>query len=1275
MQFEHKIAMLFTVLVLLISLLFIPTDTMVKGRLEHDMEDTIVKLRLDDVDEDVEDLKNRNYEIVDQYGNYALLSTTEDQVEELEQLDYNFCTMDYRNKLHIKGRTIDLETTALSDLNSNLSLQKYEPGDEGLYILQMIGPVSSQWKLELNEMGVDVINYVPNYAYEVVMTPEKAERVEDLHYVDWVEMYHPDFKILEDTTPGQVEIKLLTDLDGSLLQKLESLASIERIVTTPSGTRIQANVQDTDSLRSIAHMELVYHISPQPKLELRDEVATQIIGGGTWVWDPDEDPYNPYRGEGDFGAYANQLGYTGKDVVVAVADTGIGDGSVGNAGHPDFTDRVISGKYWEDLHSWEDEHGHGTHCAGSIAGDTHQGRAFTLEDSTSTDEMGPYYAGQGLAPGAELHAQKIFELGWPAAEYAGPADVFELMEEAKQNADAYVHSNSWGDTANLNEYTSLSASFDEAVRDSDRDTGHNRPMIITVAAGNSGMDGENTIGPPATGKNVISVGATENFIPDLESEFGEVDAENPENVAFFSSQGWTEDNRVKPDVVAPGSGVISTTPEGGYVDMSGTSMSTPAVSGAAAVVVEWYEGNYGYKPSPAMVKALLINTAYDLCDSEGNTGSIPNQKEGWGMVNLVPMIDPPHNFLLYDQRSSLNTGEKDTYTIEAEDPSEPLKITLAWTDESAEVWDSPALKNNLDIEIISPDGRSYIGNAFDSTGDGVSDTGFTFSDTDTMASFDINGNGFDDVNNVQNIYIEDPVSGKYEVRVFGRNVPADANNDGEASQDYSIVMQNAVYSDETYISLDRYEYGEKDEMEITVQDLNRAGDDSLSIDIESESDCEELTLQEMKEGVFKGEILLSPEMNDNSLKVSLGEKITALYRDQYEDENWTVEAYVTQTIPGKVIPSNVDSGDGYVELIWEEPEDGKSSIECYNIYRDGEVITSTEERWFEDTDVDNGVGYWYKISAVNRIGEGEPSVDLFALPQGAPDQVTELKANAYDSSVELNWDTPSDGGFPIEGYYIYRQGVKISETENTTFNDIDVKNGVKYTYQVRAFNQEGDGKLSEVVIAKPIGTPRIIEWVETKSYDGSIELLWTVPDDGGSDITYYNVYRNDTLIDNTSFPVFIDEGLKNNVSYNYTISAVNNAGEGNKSEEVNETPVGPPRRIRAIKVISNIDSVELEWEAPDDQGSPIQRYHVYRDDYLIGISTSTSFLDENVEEGTTYKYYIVSVNEIGESEASQEKLTTIDEDSEIFHHWWLMIGGIGVFALIIAVAIKVKILD
>ncbi|MFW6141415.1 MAG: S8 family serine peptidase, partial [Candidatus Saliniplasma sp.] len=717
------------------------------------VENDIILVKLEG-QSDLNEIQEHGLNIMEQYNDYALIRAGEQATKQLEKQGLNINRLPKRTEVSVKGHRFDVKN-GLPDFPEELTIDDYESGEEGVYIVHMVGPVNPEWREKLESRGIEILNYAPNYAYEVRMTPEWAERIEDFDFVDWVDVYQPGFKIDENVEPGVVSIKMV------------------------DGGRIISEVEDRSELVEIANDEDVYYISQYDEPELYDEMATQIIGGGLWVMDDDDNPDTAYRADGDYGSYANQIGYDGSGHVTTVADTGLGDGTTPDAGHEDFTGRVVGGYTFTDDDSWEDGHGHGTHCAGSVGGDTHNGRGDLYYED--------YYAAQGSAPETELFSVRIFDAD---GNFVAGEDYREIIDVALQNSDTYVHSNSWGGSGD-SAYDDSDEAYDQAVRDGNRDTAENEPVVITVAAGNEGPGaqggGYETIGSPGVSKNVITIGSNQNYNPDE----GTTD---PEAISDFSSRGWTEDNRVKPDLVAPGESIYSTAPtttgDYPYQIMSGTSMATPAAAGAASVVVDWYEQQYGARPNPSMVKALMINTAYDLENTQADTGEnspyIPNQDEGWGMVNLPQIVDAPVDFMLEDETSLLETGQTDEYQIEYQDAGEPLRISLVWTDDEAASGSAETLQNDLNLEVISPSGSVYRGNnlveSWSATGE------------DTYDTFDDSGDGWDDTNNVENVYIRDTdlEDGTYTVRVNGFDVPADANNDGTANQDYSLVEYNAV---------------------------------------------------------------------------------------------------------------------------------------------------------------------------------------------------------------------------------------------------------------------------------------------------------------------------------------------------------------------------------------------------------------------------------------------------------------------------------------------------
>ncbi|OPY27038.1 MAG: Halolysin precursor [Methanocella sp. PtaU1.Bin125] len=276
------------------------------------------------------------------------------------------------------------------------------------------------------------------------------------------------------------------------------------------------------------------------------------------------------------------LGYTGKGVTVAVVDSGI-DGT-----HPDFKGRITGFKdYVAGKTSAYDDFGHGTHCAGIIGG-----------SGAASD--GRY---RGVAPEVSLVGVKVL-----GKDGSGSLDniLAGINYAAQTNAD--VISMSLGSNQH-------SQAIDDAVTKAVK-----AGKVVVCAAGNSGP-GAKTIGCPADTPDALTVGATD----------------KSDAIASFSSRGPTRDGRIKPDVSAPGKDIVSCRATGTndgkaidtyYLSMSGTSMATPMVSGAVALMLQ-------KKPdlTPAQVKDIMEKTAKQL------GSGVPNNNYGYGRISIKNAID------------------------------------------------------------------------------------------------------------------------------------------------------------------------------------------------------------------------------------------------------------------------------------------------------------------------------------------------------------------------------------------------------------------------------------------------------------------------------------------------------------------------------------------------------------------------------------------------------------------------------------------------------------
>ncbi len=323
-------------------------------------------------------------------------------------------------------------------------------------------------------------------------------------------------------------------------------------------------------------------------------------------------------------------------------------------------------------------------------------------------------------------------------------------------------------------------------------------MLHIFSAGNAGA-GARTIGSPGTAKNVMTVGATENVRDD-----GVVDgcnissADNADDIATFSSRGPTTDLRVKPDIMAPGTHArtrLRKTPAlmgrrcaaailtrqthiTRLARRSTPGRRAPATRpggclSAASLVYEYYGRvlNPGQTPSPAMLKALLLNSPRYL-NGNGAGGTLPSNNQGWGDVNLGTLFDTTTARMLLDQSTVFGaSGQQYQQMGTVADLSKPLRVSLVWTDAPGSTTGN-SFVNDLDLEI-TVGGKVYKGNVFsgaNSTTDG----------------------SFDTRNNVENVFIPAGVSGTFAVRVIARNITGDAipGNAASTDQDFALVVSN-----------------------------------------------------------------------------------------------------------------------------------------------------------------------------------------------------------------------------------------------------------------------------------------------------------------------------------------------------------------------------------------------------------------------------------------------------------------------------------------------------
>jgi hypothetical protein len=298
--------------------------------------------------------------------------------------------------------------------------------------------------------------------------------------------------------------------------------------------------------------------------------------------------------------------------------------------------------------------------------------------------------------------------------------------------------------------------------------------------------------------------------------------------------------------------------------------------------------------------------------------------------------------------------------------------------------------------------------------------------------------------------------------------------------------------------------------------------------------------------------------------------------------------------------------------------------------------------------------YWVRTETT----EGRPLPTVYIDVQEAVlGEPRNLGAYFGDRSIVLRWEPPAEGPtIPHLGYRLYRSTnvsdlALISEIgpEVVEYNDTSVINGVTYSYVLRSFNSLRE--TSGTVIAEtPRTTPKAPMNLTARSYDASVSLLWVpVPDDGGSPVLGYRIVRSDSIDGtNHTFEVgptslsYDDGTVKNGIMYNYTVRAVNDVGESHPSMQVSALPMTIPQAPTGLRAIPGDKEVRLEWVFPHDNGgSVIVGFNIYRSHEegaysLAAMSPKSTWTDTGLINGDRYKYYLRSINDIGESSDSDE---------------------------------------
>jgi hypothetical protein len=651
--------------------------------------------------------------------------------------------------IYLKSRTI---TPGTGIDPAVLKRLEAEPQDRVHVLLYLSHIPNAEERYNLNKNGISLLAYIHKNGWIASVPKYRLDEVVQIPPVKWMEEILPDDKLGDtvrtqkfgdwsyDPASNTVNLTVIFMKDVSL--------NDGRKILSQHGAEVIGEVRIINAIVATVPVGSISFLAGENDVQWIAEIEP-----------PGEDDNDGLReAMGVDTVHAAPYALNGTGIIIAQFE-----GDVPDITHPGLINRsqTPSGGTVDD---------HPTHVAGTAAGN----------GSLSMSIGGTAAQWRGVATNASLMS---FERPWPYII----VDFEALYNLSINTYNIDISTNSFS-SGTGGDYLEVSQFYDSIVKGN-----ITRPIMVTVSAGNEGRTGYRTLRDSNVGKNVIVVGSTGSDTNDLSA---------------FSSRGPTADNRTKPDLVAPGcenntyyeavraagqrflalqnpnNSIFSTVPTTDanypYYGDCGTSMSTPAVGGSLALLLESYRQNHDTEPLPSSMKAVLIQTAHDL-DRTGNgseTNDGPDFMNGWGLVNITRAVDLIMNDSSEESpriiENIISHGETDIYDITVPAGTEEFKVTLVWDDEPGVPSDGlKELQNDLDIYLIDPLGGIYMPWVLNGS-------------NNTQAAY----TGVDDLNNVEQVWAYDAAgltAGDWQVVVNGSEIP-------HPKQPYSLIASKNFYS-------------------------------------------------------------------------------------------------------------------------------------------------------------------------------------------------------------------------------------------------------------------------------------------------------------------------------------------------------------------------------------------------------------------------------------------------------------------------------------------------
>ena len=633
--------------------------------------------------------------------------------------------------LSLKAAELDVLRTQ-PEVPAGLGAATLPPADRAYLLVKVTGPVTEMKKALLRATGVELLDFLQVNTFVVRGSRSAGAAATGLPFVAWSGPLHPFYKL--DPTIGarawsdgrhdslylDATIWRGEPVDDAVRALAAAGAQVLQVWDEPPVRRVRLRAAP-EHLAALVRVTAVEFVAEVGQVTRRNDATTWVCQSNVAVERPIWD--HGIHGEGQVvGHLDGRLDRNHCDFVDLTNNT------------PGPTHRKLVAYHSSSGYGAD---GHGTHTAGTIAGDQFPVTGATIQN--------------GHAYGARISHSNLDDI----TGYNNTASNLAAYLTLQHSDGARLHTNSWGEDYTT-QYTSFCVDIDTFSRQ------YEDSLVVFAET--------NVTGPvftPENAKNVLAVGLTR-------------PPPNQDTKAWGGSAP-TADGRRKPEIYAPGSSTLSAQASSSCssVALGGTSMACPAIAGNGALVRQYYtEGWYpsgapvaadAFTPTGALIKATLLNGTTDMTSIPG----FPTNQEGWGRLRLddsLSFAGEPRKLLAWDVRNAtgLGTGGLTERELSVDASSEALRITLVFTDQPASLLAASTPINDLDLEVETPAGTVFLGNVFD-TAQGES-----------MA-----GGSPDPLNNVEQVLVKTPSLGTWKVRVRAPNAPM-------GPQGYALVVTGAV---------------------------------------------------------------------------------------------------------------------------------------------------------------------------------------------------------------------------------------------------------------------------------------------------------------------------------------------------------------------------------------------------------------------------------------------------------------------------------------------------